>query len=88
LGKVTFASSLCPNNADSATYRTRGNLVLDPALTRADEKRPLGLGAALQGHQKMGKRPVDKLDVKNIISFLERDVLNMVMLSSRAIKFV
>jgi hypothetical protein len=25
----------------------------------------------------MGKRPVDKLDVKNIISFLERDVLNM-----------
>jgi hypothetical protein len=26
---------------------------------------------------KMGKRPVDKLDVKNIISFLERDVLNV-----------
>jgi hypothetical protein len=25
----------------------------------------------------MGERPADKLDVKNIISFLERDVLNM-----------
>jgi hypothetical protein len=26
---------------------------------------------------KDGKRPADKFDVKNIISFLERDVLNM-----------
>ena len=98
LCKITFASSRVSQLAGSGgsgPHRTRGKPVLDrltqisasttstQPLTRSDEKPPLGLGAALQGHQKMRKRPADKLDVKNIIRVLERDVLNM----SRAIEF-
>jgi hypothetical protein len=70
-----------PFNPDLSFYHVH------PALNASDEKRPLGLGAALQGHQKMGKSPADKLDVKTLSASWNAMYSTWVMLLNRAIEF-